>query len=116
MGNSIIMLLEKIGGQSKIYWTRHSRQKMKHYQLSESRVKRVMRYPKRIEEGIAPNTIACMQLAGKTEIWMMYQDLKTKNKAGIRIITAWRYPGKSPIGKAIPIPEDILKDLKKIIK
>ena len=30
------------------------------------------------------------------------------------IITAWRYPGVSPIREAIPIPNDILEELKNI--
>ena len=29
----------------------------------------------------------------------------------IRVITAWRYPGKSPIRGPIPIPEEILEEL-----
>ncbi len=70
-----------------------------------------MRHPHRVEEGIAPNTVAAMQQAGKTEIWLMYQDFKSKNNSGIRIITAWRYPGKSPKGKEIPIPDTIKKEI-----
>lgn len=87
-------------------WTNHSKKKMKYYQLSESRVKRVINNPKRKELGIAPGTIAVMQPVSPkhtSEIWVMYQ----KNK----IITAWRYPGKSPIREPIPIPEEILKEL-----
>ena len=30
------------------------------------------------------------------------------------IITAWRYPGKSPVREAIPMPADILEELKNI--
>jgi len=29
------------------------------------------------------------------------------------VISAWRYPGVSPVGKQIPIPADILEELKK---
>ena len=101
--------------QPKISWTRHSKMKMSHYRLSEARVKRVMRYPQRVEEGIVPNTIACMQTAGKTEIWMMYQKHKAKEKNTVKIITAWRYPGKSPKGKELPIPKDILNELINIL-
>lgn len=89
-----------------LVWTNHSKKKMKYYQLSESRVKRVINNPKRKELGIAPGTIAVMQPVSPkhtSEIWVMYQ----KNK----IITAWRYPGKSPIREPIPIPEEILKEL-----
>jgi hypothetical protein len=40
----------------------------------------------------------------------MYQVDKRRKK--IKVITAWRYPARSPIGKAIPIPEEIKKELK----
>jgi len=103
----------------RISWTKHVKGKMRYYRLSEGKLKRVLSSPKRIEEGIAPNTIAVMQPAGTkkhpTEIWLMYQVIKSKSKiqnAKIRIISAWRYPGISPIGEPPPIPEDILKDLK----
>lgn len=123
----------------KYQWTNHVKDKMRFYRLSESLVKRVVRFPKRVEEGIAPNTIAVMQprvAGGKTkeEIWVMYQELGRKSSSNHsvksqddhgasqlstanlqpikkRIITAWRYPGASPIGKPIPIPEDILREL-----
>ncbi len=59
------------------YWTKHSLAKMAFYGLSESRVKRVLRFPQRTEKGIAPETIASMQTAGSKkhpyEIWVMYQ-------------------------------------------
>ncbi|OIO45077.1 MAG: hypothetical protein AUJ24_00890 [Parcubacteria group bacterium CG1_02_36_42] len=103
-----------------ISWTKHAKEKMRYYQLSESHLKRVLRNPKRIEKGIAPNTNAIMQPAGTkkhpTEIWLMYQikksKLKTKSLKVIKIISAWRYPGVSPIREPPPIPEDVLKDLK----
>jgi hypothetical protein len=103
----------------KIIWTRHAREKIRQYNLSESRLKRVLRKPDRKELGIAPRTIAIMQITGTkkhpTEIWMMYQITKSKiknQKSKItKIISAWRYPGKSPIGEPPPIPEDILWDL-----
>jgi hypothetical protein len=34
----------------------------------------------------------------------------------LRIISAWRYPGKSPKGQLPEIPEDILKELENLIK
>lgn len=95
----------------EISWTNHSKRKIKYYRLSESRVKRVLNNPKRKELGIAPNTVAVMQPTSSkhsSEIWAMYQNLK-RNK--IRIITAWRYPGKSPVRGPIPIPEDVLEEL-----
>ena len=98
-----------------IAWTKHAKEKMIFYRLSEGRVKRVLFNPKRIEEGIVPETIALMQPAGTkknpTEIWLMYQKVGKKK---IRIITAWRYPGISPVREAPPIPEDILKELWKL--
>src|SRR3989344_5979973 len=59
----------------KYLWTVHARIKMRHYRLTESRVKRVIRHPARIEEGILENAVAAMQPAeGKnySEIWVMY--------------------------------------------
>lgn len=56
-------------------WTQHSRMKMRHYRLTESRVKRVIRHPARLEEGILEGAVAAMQPAeGKrySEIWTMY--------------------------------------------
>jgi len=98
----------------RVSWTRHAKEKMRYYGLSEGRIKRVLSNPKRIEEGIAPNTIAIMQPAGTkkhpTEIWLMYQVKKSKI---IKIISAWRYPGISPIREPPPIPEDILSELTK---
>lgn len=90
-----------------------------------------MRSPKRSEKGIAPGTIAVMQSAGTTkrpyEIWVMYQyakrgtrSVKRKDDPSFKlqdsrkiIITAWRYPGVSPVRDEIPIPLDILEELKK---
>lgn len=97
-----------------IQWTNHSKQKMRYYRLSENRVRRVMRSPDRVEEGIAPETIAAMQFTGTkkhpTEIWMMYVIIKSKNTK-IRIISTWRYPGITPKGQRPIIPQDILREL-----
>jgi hypothetical protein len=68
---------------------------MHFYRLSPSRVRRVMNAPKRVEEGVAPKTVAMMQPAAMKgigwtqEIWVMVQDSGTKRK----VISAWRYPG-----------------------
>jgi len=94
-------------------WTNHSKRKMKYYQLSESRVKRVINNPIRKEIGVAPGTIAVMQPNSSKhsyEIWSMYQNIKGGK---IKVITAWRYPGKSPIRGPIPIPLEILEELEK---
>ncbi len=110
----------------KYHWTQHVIRKMAFYGLSPDRVKRIIRNPKRVEDGVAENTIAVMQPGPNkkkpTEIWVMYaaskariQNLKGKiQKSGNQkiIISAWRYPGVSPIGKQIPIPTDILEELK----
>lgn len=106
---------------SRFQWTLHSIAKMKQYNLSESRVKRVINNPKRKEVGIAPGTIAVMQPNSSKhsyEFWAMYQIIKSKIKsqnAKIRIITAWKYPGKSPIKGPIPIPIEILEELEKYV-
>ena len=47
-----------------INWTIHSRAKMRQYGFSEKRVLRILRKSDRKEEGIAPNTIANMQITG----------------------------------------------------
>ncbi len=157
----------------KYLWTLHAQMKMRHYRLTESRVKRVIRHPARVEEGILKNAVAAMQPAeGKkySEIWVMYvllvdagssalrfrntirpssdglaqQEASRSGKAGhhadsppdgfetatprphqssrsggftgrkkIKIITAWRYPGKSPARD--PVPQEILKEIRRIV-
>ncbi|MDP2934635.1 MAG: hypothetical protein Q8N59_02650 [bacterium] len=103
----------------KFSWTNHSTRKMMQYQLSEARVKRVMNNPKRKELGIAPGTIAVMQPNSSKhsyEVWVMYQLIKSKVKSQkLKVITAWKYPGKSPIRGQIPIPLEILEELGEII-
>ncbi len=93
---------------------------MRQYRLSESRVKRILRFPKRLEVGIAPDTVAGMQPAGSKkhpyEIWVMWSNSKSqiansKSKFNvgqkIKIISAWKYPGASPIHEPPPIPDDV---------
>ena len=116
----------------------HSIQKMRYYGLSEARIKRVINNPKRKELGIAPGTIAVMQPTGSkkhpTEIWLMYQTIKSKampigrqvksmprtetkflvRGQKLKVISVWRYPGKSPIHGPIPIPSEILEELGEI--
>ncbi|MEK7550025.1 MAG: hypothetical protein AAB519_03525 [Patescibacteria group bacterium] len=104
-------------------FTAHSQYKMRQYNLSEQKVRTVIRNPKRIEEGIVPKTAAVMQPVSpkkengketwKQEIWVMY--VRKKSTSAIlrqeqtRVISAWRYPGISP--KRNPIPDDILQEL-----
>src|SRR3989338_11523658 len=153
----------------KYLWTTHARMKMGHYRLTESRIKRVMRHPARIEEGVLESGIAAMQPAeGKnySEIWVMYVLAREGGSLGnmfsrharsapaaelansrakfpgapgpsklrsqlsqkhisstaprlaggqkrIKIITAWRYPGKSPTRD--PIPQTILREVRGIL-
>ncbi len=101
---------------NKYTWTQHVVRKMLHYGLSADRVKRVIRAPQRAEDGIAPETTAVMQKAGSkkkpSEIWVMYAQRRKPLKI---IITAWRYPGVSPIRDQIPIPQDILAELKDML-
>ncbi len=127
------MRFKKLKNTGEIFWTKHSAEKMRFYNLSENRIKRVLRNPDRKEKGIAPRTLALMQKTGSkkrpTEIWLMYQIIKSKvkspaltgrcspNSVGrqkLKVISAWRYPGISPKGKQIPIPDDILEELQKI--
>src|SRR3989344_3545044 len=93
-----------------LFWTSHSRAKMRQYKLSESRVKRVLNHPERIEGGIADKTVALMQPAGTAkhpyEIWVMAQDTAKRRK----VISAWRYPGKTRPGE--PLPEVIMKEFR----
>ena len=98
-------------------WTTHSKIKMRQYGFSEKRVLRILRKPDRTEEGIAPNTIANMQITGTkkhpTEAWMMYVVLKKLK--GIKIISAWRYPGRTLEGERPIIPQDTLEWLKETL-
>lgn len=154
----------------KYIWTQHSRHKMRQYRLTESRVKRIIRHPVRVEEGIIEGAIAAMQPSGgKTysEIWTLYVltreggsfantfsrhdsstptadfvnsrtrfpslrsgpskprpplsrkriGLTAPRLAGgmkrIKVITAWRYPGKAP--ERDPVPPDILRELRRLL-
>lgn len=132
------MLYKKPKNDHKYEWTNHVVGKMAHYGISESLIKRIVRFPKRVEGGIAPGTTACMQSAGSkkrpSEVWVMYIELgqspNSKSKLPIkkelqtinyklstsrkRIITAWRYPGVSPAGKSIPIPDEILAEIEEL--
>ncbi len=107
------MTLIKKSRERKIVWTSHAKIKLKQYRFSEKRVLRIFRRPDRIEEGIAPGTIAAMQITGTrrkpTEAWTMY--VVMKNKPLIKIISAWRYPGRTPQSERPVIPQDSLEEL-----
>jgi len=116
----------------KIIWTRHAIEKMIQYQLSEGRIKRVLHSPHRIEEGIAPKTIAIMQSVGTRkhpkEIWVMFQKINKKKSQRfrqkssktniktfsdkIRIISVWRYPGITPVRELPRLPAEEWEILK----
>lgn len=101
-------------GKSKYIWTEHSKIKMRKYRLSESFIKRTIRHPNRIEQGIAgPSTVGAMKIASTkkySEIWVLYVP---DNGSQIKVISAWRYPGKSP--EKDPVPHDILEEIQGII-
>ncbi len=109
------MFLKEPKNDKNFYWTLHIKEKMKYYSISEGRLRRILKSPYRTEKGIALDTIAVMQPAGTkkpSEIWLMYQ-IKNNKK---RMISAWRYPGVSPQGEPIPIPDDIMEELRKMIQ
>ncbi len=79
-----------------LHWTNHAKGKMMYYRLSPMRIRRVLHSPRRVEEGVAPKTVAMMQPASMKgdnkwtqEIWVMIQDAGKERK----VISAWRYPG-----------------------
>ncbi len=118
---TLYFMVISFGGFSgeKYIWTNHARMKMRRYRLAESRIKRIIRHPARVEEGIIENGIACMQRAESknySEIWAMYVVAKSKaenGKSKIRIITAWRYPGKSPTRN--PVPPEVLREIQNLL-
>jgi hypothetical protein len=99
----------------KIFWTKHSKEKMRYWRLTEKKMLKVLRKPDRKEEGIVEGTVANMQISGTkkhpTEIWIMYTILKKPK--GIKIISCWRYPGRTPEGQRPIIPDDILNEILK---
>lgn len=102
----------KAVSQRVLYWTAHSKNKMRFYGLSAQRVRRVLHSPARIEKGIAPDTIAYMQRTGNKksehELWVMVEDESKRRK----VISAWRYPGITRPGE--PLPEEIIRELRDI--
>ena len=75
--------------------------KMRQYGLSEARVRRILHTPGRIEEGIAPKTIAVMQTVKSPtrtyELWVMIVEERNRR----RIISTWKYPGQTKPGAPI---------------
>lgn len=120
----------------KLFWTEHSKIKMRQYGLSKQKLLGILARPERREKGIVPGTEAVMKTnkvffrekrttvkkawqkprRAPGEIWIMYKDVKKIAKFGEnirKIISAWRYPGISKSGEEIPIPEDIRQELLK---
>ena len=120
----------------KLFWTEHSKIKMRQYGLSKQKLLGILYRPERKEQGIVPGTTAVMKTnkvffkakqitlakawqkpsaswrKAPGEIWLMYRDIKKKNEGNVRkIISAWRYPGISKPGETIPIPEDIKNEI-----
>jgi len=111
----------------KLLWTEHSKIKMRQYGLSKQKLLGILYKPERKEQGIVPGTMAVMKtnktffkekqitIAGAWkkpkkapgEIWLMFRDTKDFR----RIISAWRYPGITKPGEAIPVPEDIRREI-----
>lgn len=95
----------------KVFWTEHSKIKMRQYGLSKYKLLQMLYKYERKEKGIAPGTTAVMRtnkvfsqsLARKKqapgEIWLMYKDKKDIRS----IISAWRYPGISKPGETADI-------------
>ena len=97
----------------KIFWTEHSKIKIRQYGLSKTKLLQMIYKPERKEKGIATGTTAVMhtrkvyispkRLAARKippgEIWLMYKDIKDIRN----IISAWRYPGVSKPGQALDI-------------
>jgi len=94
-------------------WTNHVVNKMVQYKISASLIKRIIRFPDRLEEGIAEKTSAVMKTATGTnkysEIWVMYQ----LEKSRFKIITTWRYPAKSPVNN--PVPPEIMIEITNLL-
>lgn len=119
----------------KYIFTNHAMGKMRHYGISESLVKRTIRHPDRTEEAILSGMVAAMkrtQSKAYPEVWVMYTPLEptsltgytaldqkkktssvSRASGGIKIITAWRYPGESP--ERSPVPESILEEVRDVI-
>jgi hypothetical protein len=98
----------------KYYWTRHCVTKIFQYGIGANKIKRIINYPDRREEGIAEKTIAVMKKKSKKddskgEEWVMYQ-MKNNRKV---VISVWYYPGITPKGKEIFIPDEVWEEINK---
>ncbi len=126
------MDIKSIKNTREFFWTNHSKIKLLQYGLSPSLIKTIIKKPERTEKGIAPKTTAVMKRKDtkktKKEVWVMYQRNIKKDKKihsiksakgdavlpqfnRVKIISAWIYPGISPKGKDIYVPEDVWREL-----
>jgi hypothetical protein len=114
--DNISMNITSIKNTQEFFWTNHSKYKLLQYGLSPTAVKSVIRRPDRTEIGIAPKTTAVMRRKDskkmKKEVWVMFQSrIKDQrsmtNNSKTKIISTWIYPGVSPKGKDIYVPEDV---------
>lgn len=123
----------------KIYWTEHSKIKMRQYGLSVSKLLKILHKPQRKEKAIVEGLVAVMRTNKKIiktkslfrskisppsfakwrtparqagEVWIMYKDFKKSGENIRKIISAWRYPGVTKPGEEIPIPEDTMRAIK----
>ena len=78
------MFVKEPKNNKEIYWTRHIKEKMRYYGISEGLLKRILRNPHRKEYGVAPDTIGIMQKAQSRkpgEVWLMYQEKSRRKKS-----------------------------------
>ena len=96
----LIFVIKLPKNDDKYTWTVHAIEKMRYYRLSESLVKRVIRFPKRTEKAIAPKTIGAMQPKGTTknprEVWVMYRPVAERPSAEIALLL------KTVTGSSLP--------------
>ncbi|OHB18420.1 MAG: hypothetical protein A2666_05025 [Parcubacteria group bacterium RIFCSPHIGHO2_01_FULL_47_10b] len=120
--------MNEIKDTNRLVWTEHAKHKVRHYQLSSSKIRSIIDHPERREEAIVEGLFASMRTSGsrkhRYEIWTMYAIVQTKPTSlklantvislapqkRIKIISAWRYPGKTEPGKPIPIPDDTIRE------
>jgi len=106
--------------EDKYIWTSHALAKMRHYKMSASVVKRIVRHPDRVEESVVEDCIAAMKLTQSKqypEAWVIYKPVKDSTKSNskgkLKILTSWKYPGISKERNAIP--ENVLKEIRGIL-
>jgi hypothetical protein len=92
---------------NKYHWTAHVTEKMHYYGLSEQKVLSVIRSPRRVETGIAENTVAVMVPVGEKSL---AQREKNKNKRSM----FGGYQGDKPWTQEIWVMYQIKTESKKL--